>query len=167
MTLTGSDGKNEHRQIQTRRRKLRRPRRVQMGRCEEFLQGHILGFCCCGVPQDSLRYVRDCLRHVANRDTVNKKRNTHKEGDEWDTAYQEWDKAGKELMGRAEYFTLYFLDQKVFTEHGSSVGGSWLSSKGKELLQDLDVRLFPLVPRRSQEGPGRHGLPSVTIFGAR
>jgi len=117
---------------------------------ESFLQCHVLGFCGCGLPEDSLRYVRDCLRHVANLQLVHEKKSTHKKGDEWDVAYQAWDKAGKELMGKAEYFTRYVLDQKELTEHGGSVGGAWLSTKGKELLEDLDALLSNVRTERAE-----------------
>jgi hypothetical protein len=103
---------------------------------ETFIQCHVLGFCGCGGPEESLSYVRDCLRHIANLEIVRES----KDG-EYDAAYQAWEKAGVELMGKAVYFTCYVLDQKQLTDHGVSVGGAWLTTKGKELLEDLDVIL--------------------------
>ena len=98
---------------------------------KSFLQCHILGFCGCGAPEDSLRYIRDCLRHIANLKQVHEKQAT----------YEAWGNEGKELMGRAEYFTRYVLDQKGLTEHGTSIKGAWLTDKGREILADIDTLL--------------------------
>lgn len=35
------------------------------------------------------------------------------------------------------YFVLYLLDHWDLTEHGGSVGGSWLSEKGRDVLAVL------------------------------
>ena len=103
---------------------------------ESYIQCYVLGFCGCGMAETNLRYVRDCLRHIANLRLV-----WEKEKPESEAAYKEWDEAGKKLMGNAEYFTRYVLDQKELTEHGGSVGGAWLTDKGEELLADLDALL--------------------------
>lgn len=36
-----------------------------------------------------------------------------------------------------EYFLLYWLDRNELTEHGTSVGGAWLTDRGKALLDAL------------------------------
>jgi len=35
-------------------------------------------------------------------------------------------------------FVLYILDDKGFLNHGSSIGGAWLTDQGKELLKLLE-----------------------------
>lgn len=36
-------------------------------------------------------------------------------------------------------FVLYILNDKGFLEHGSSIGGSWLTDKGKLFLYLLEI----------------------------
>lgn len=36
-------------------------------------------------------------------------------------------------------FMMYILDHKGFTEHGGSIGGCWLTDKGRRLLTVLDA----------------------------
>lgn len=108
---------------------------------ESFLQCHVLGFCGCGAPQDALEYVRGALRHTANLKLVHENVSTHRKGDAWSVAWDAWDKAGKALMGNADWFTRYWMDKERLTEHGSSVGGAWLTEKGSQLLDDLDELL--------------------------
>jgi hypothetical protein len=95
---------------------------------ETFLQCHVLGFCGCGLPEESLRYIRNFLRHTANLQLVHQNK----------LAHDEWDKAGDELMGNALWFTRYVLSSKKFTNHGGNVGRAWLTPKGAALLNDLD-----------------------------
>jgi hypothetical protein len=96
-----------------------------------FLHCHVLGFCGCGNPEDSLRYVRDSLQHIDMLTKVHEKAMT----------YEAWDEAGTALMGSARYFTLYVLAEKELTQHGGSVGGAWLTPKGREILEDLNSLL--------------------------
>lgn len=97
---------------------------------EDFLQSHVLGFCNCGRPEESLRYVRDALQHIDNlKQLVWEKKQTH----------EEWEADGKKVFANAgaEYFAYYVLSEKGFEEHGGSVPG-WLTDKGRELLDDLN-----------------------------
>jgi len=36
------------------------------------------------------------------------------------------------------YFVFYMLDSKDWTEHGGGVGASWLTDKGKEILDWIE-----------------------------
>jgi hypothetical protein len=101
---------------------------------EQFLQCDILGFCGCGMPEKNLRYMRDCLRHIATLRIVNEKEKT-----DWESAWKEWMEAGNKLMGNAEYFTRYVLDHRGFTEHGVGITSAWLTEQGEQLLADLDA----------------------------
>lgn len=77
---------------------------------EEFIQCHILNFCGCGSPDRNIQYVYNVLKRIESNKT-----------EDTDT----------------EYFALYTLDKLGLTEHGGSIGGSWLSEKGKQLLSDM------------------------------
>ena len=104
---------------------------------EESVYLGILGFCGCGMPDEAIRYVRDCLRYIADlQDTVL----PVKGRDQRDIAYKRWENAGKMLFVNegCEYFMYYYLDNLGFTEHGGSVPG-WLSDEGRAVLSDLDI----------------------------
>lgn len=96
---------------------------------EDYLQEHVLGFCTCGRPEESLSLVRDVLRHISHlQDLVWTNQQT----------FEEWDEAGEAICGEREmYFLFYFLDSKNLTEHGGAVPG-WLTSRGREVLKLLD-----------------------------
>lgn len=97
---------------------------------ESFLQTKILGFCGCGNPELSLKHTQTALRQVYNlKELVWEKKQT----------FKDWDAESEKLLGgeASAYFMWYWLDTKELTEHGGSVPG-WLSTKGYELLEDLD-----------------------------
>jgi len=100
----------------------------------DFVQASILDFCCCGCPEDNLKYIRDVLEHI------NWKYGRQEPFDEW---YKEWRVMAPSLFVNdgAEYFIYYVLAAKNLTEHGGSVPG-WLTVEGQELLDDLN-ELFP------------------------
>jgi len=103
---------------------------------QEFIQGYMFGFCCCGEPNHALSLVRDVLRHIKNvREKVYESELSF--GDAW----KQWEQEGKKICGERElYFVYYFLHLKNLTEHGGSVPG-WLTDAGEELLHDLDAIL--------------------------
>lgn len=78
----------------------------------------IFGFCGCGDPDYQLEKIYQVLKIMklgeSNRD------------------------AYKAIYDTNEYdIYLYLLDKHEFTEHGSSIGGSWLTEKGTALLYVL------------------------------
>lgn len=86
---------------------------------KSYLQSE-LGFCGCGDPDAAMVFVRNTLKLIGERK-------------EWGEGVE------KEIPNEgAYYFVLYMLDHKGLTEHGGSVGGSWLSSKGDEVLKDIE-----------------------------
>lgn len=94
---------------------------------DEVIQ-HILGWCMCGVPDQSQKAVMKALRHIANlQDLVWTK----------DMQFDEWNQQGRDLFGEWEYAIYYVLDEKELTEHGGSVPG-WLTDKGRELLELME-----------------------------
>jgi hypothetical protein len=92
-----------------------------------------LGLCGCGDPGGAWRLLLDLLEHFDSPD---------------------WEQAGRKLtmlIGTppAIHFVLSSLDHAELIEHGSSIGYSWLTAKGKWVLwalstvgvEDLDDRL--------------------------
>jgi hypothetical protein len=94
-----------------------------------LIAGGMLGFCGCGDNDSALKYIKDALQLVADLREVRNKNLT------WD----DWRVRVNSVFSNegAEYFMWYFLDNKELTEHGSSVPG-WLTTKGEELLSDLN-----------------------------
>ncbi len=96
---------------------------------ENFLQGGLLGFCCCGDPGDNARYVHGALKLLHERSAGNRP-----------SALPEAWKAATERFeayfscARSREFMLYWLDSKGFTEHGSSLYDCWLTKKGDQAL---------------------------------
>lgn len=84
----------------------------------------ILGFCGCGDPEEAIKYVHKGLQ------LVNIKKDIH---------FTEWEKELNKVFTDlgSIYFMWYFLNNKELTEHGSCVPG-WLTTKGEELLSDLN-----------------------------
>ena len=85
-----------------------------------------LRWCGCGVPEDAKKAVRDFL-----------------------DAYKDFDNRERKLN---EYFGVqsvydsplllclaYTLDAAEFTEHGTSIGGAWLTEDGEDYLYCLEI----------------------------
>lgn len=93
---------------------------------EDFLQSSCLGFCCCGVPEGNLKYIKIGLQ-ILNRDMYN-----------W-PEYGEWHKTVLDHFKSdlAADFFWYWTDKEKLSEHGGCIPG-WLTEKGKELLGLLE-----------------------------
>jgi hypothetical protein len=78
------------------------------------LQQEILGLCDCGNPDDVMIYIRDLLVKLKNTDW----------GSYDDMPYM---------------FFVYWANNKEFAEHGTSARCSWLTDKGIELLNDINL----------------------------
>jgi len=80
-----------------------------------------LGFCGCGCPEDTAKYLLSLL-NILNFDNDYEKK--------------------MELLGEdnepRSYLILYLLDKAGWTEHGGSVGGCWLSDEGKKVRKSLE-----------------------------
>jgi len=81
-----------------------------------YLQIEYLGFCGCGDPTSAMILIRDILNSI-------------KEGGTDQTLFP---------SDGLYYFMLYWLDDKGFTEHGTSIHGCWLTDLGKEILNDIN-----------------------------
>ncbi len=78
-----------------------------------YLQSEILHFCECGNPDEVMIYVRDFLQKLDDQ----------KWGDYDDKPYM---------------FLCYWANSENLTEHGSTIRCSWLTNRGKELLNDIN-----------------------------
>lgn len=90
-----------------------------------------LGICGCGNPEDTHEVIRQILNIQSdydNYESVQKKFsdlcNSDMENDNYHGLIQ---------------FVLYILNNKGFLEHGGSVGGAWLTEKGKIYLDLLNM----------------------------
>lgn len=77
----------------------------------------LFGFCGCGNREDHLNVLLSTLHKMYRWHTQN-------EYSEYTPEEELW---------------LYFLDLYGFTEHGSSIFGSWLTDKGKSLKYILEM----------------------------
>lgn len=94
------------------------------------IQEDVLGFCTCGDPESSLKFLRNSLRIV-------KKLTDEVHADK--ISYKSWNKQVKSLFRNngAKYFMWYFLEKLGFAEHGNCVPG-WLTDKGEDFLKKLE-----------------------------
>lgn len=87
------------------------------------LQSGVLGFCNCGCPGANVEFVGQVLSVLASDDP-------------WDVQNAKLrEMAGSEVV---HDFVLYVLDDKNLLEHGGSIGGSWLTNKGRAFLAAVE-----------------------------
>lgn len=77
---------------------------------EDMINVGLFGFCGCGMPDYEMKRFREVIHKI---------------------------KKGEELLNEDQIY-LYLLDKMEYTEHGSSIFGSWLNEKGEALLFLLD-----------------------------
>jgi hypothetical protein len=85
----------------------------------EWLWTAILGGCMCGSADDLAIMAYKILEMFSNS------------GDDWNKrSFSVYDNIHYEIIA-------HWFDSVEITEHGSSVGGSWLSSKGKKIFESM------------------------------
>lgn len=97
---------------------------------EGLLQAGILGFCCCGAPEESLLYVLRGLELIDEKSP-----GLDGDFDAWWGGH----KARLDTHFKTEgamYFFWYWADKEGFSEHGGSVPGG-LTKKGENFLSLL------------------------------
>jgi hypothetical protein len=98
--------------------------------------------CGCGSPESAVRFVYDVLSAIRTRWDDSKPLSLFRPQDRpaLDRVWAEQAAAMKALLPTdgIEYFVLYILNDWDLLEHGVSVGGSWLTEKGKAMLAALD-----------------------------
>lgn len=98
---------------------------------------NILGLCGCGCLENSLIDIRNYLRIVGMKS---------KDFPTFDAYYKTYIARMKVYFDvESVYedsllqFMAYILDDKEFTEHGTSIGGAWITEKGKQYLSVLEM----------------------------
>lgn len=87
-----------------------------------------IGLCGCGYFNDVVRIIYEYLK-IKNEMLLNYSYFVWKE---WQNDFIEKNK--EELFE----FMKYILDNRGFTEHGTSVDSAWITSKGKRLIQLIE-----------------------------
>lgn len=96
-----------------------------------FFSCDIIGLCGCGHPEDTIRSIRDYLQ------IVNDKNN-----DDFETTKKKFlEKFGADSVydNPLLQFMAYILDDKGLTEHGTSIGGNWITDLGKMCLYSYNL----------------------------
>lgn len=83
----------------------------------DLVQCGLLGFCGCGIPEESLEFMERAMSLLGTKDI-------------WKHANDVFGSSG------AAYFFFYWLDKEGYSEHGCALPG-WLTEKGKILLADI------------------------------
>jgi len=81
-----------------------------------YIHTETIGFCGCGNPEEMMGYIKTMLEKLDSKDWGN---------------YED-----KPYM-----FFVYWADKNGFTDHGTTVRCSWLTEKGKELLNNIKLYL--------------------------
>jgi hypothetical protein len=105
----------------------------------DFFQINILGFCGCGRPYNNIKFVADSLKLVKKyKQFGNSFGETREQTIE---RLEQYKKEQREFFGNDQIaeFMLYWLDAKGFTEHGGSVGSSWINEKGYDFLDLFEM----------------------------
>lgn len=76
---------------------------------------HEVGICGCGCPEETYQAVHEMLKRAKDRGSIIEPDNPY------------------------VLFMAYTLDHLEFLEHGSSIYSAWLTDKGNELLEALDI----------------------------
>ena len=102
----------------------------------DYYMFDVLHLCGCGNPEDTYEAIRRYLH-------VRKLRHENKDIT-WDGIKEQYKAqlcidVDNDTEHGVLQFMMYVLDYYDFTEHGSSVGGCWLTEKGKMLLTVLDA----------------------------
>lgn len=99
-----------------------------------------LNFCGCGSPSDTLYVVRNVLNLIADK-------NKYDYDNYWNEFKSTLNLKDELILGSGSNFyinedvfqiVLNILNNSGVLEHGSSIGGSWLSKYGEELLSHLN-----------------------------
>lgn len=83
----------------------------------------IMGWCACGMPEKAVEALVQYLKAV-----------------EW--AWEDRMERGSDVAEKAGipndglfYLVAYIADERGLTEHGGSVGGAWLTDKGRDFIK--------------------------------
>ncbi len=108
-----------------------RPAR-QLDEFPELHSRNLLERCGCGMPEAILEFVCKVL------ELLEKRYDRAAGPDAYETCLEGLKAIGLDLYTPIGEFTLHTLDHLGFLEHGGSIGGSWLTNKGKQLVKAYD-----------------------------
>lgn len=95
--------------------------------------GHLFGFCGCGAPHNVLKYINTILTNIKAKHDKDFRDSLGLSFDQACDIERDFFKSEEE-----RYFVLYRLDDLGLIEHGGSVGGSWLTYRGDDVLEALN-----------------------------
>jgi len=105
----------------------------------EYYQGHVLDFCCCGLPEDNLKYIHDGLELIAARFAIVTAQSLMETPfGKYNKQMNAWRADVIKFFGseQSKDFFFYWADREGFTEHGHGMPG-WLTDKGKIAVADI------------------------------
>lgn len=110
--------------------------------CSDFFLYEILGFCGCGCPETSMESVCDYLdivdlRHTKSDDKLNRYENSIKARKLMQDKFNVRDVYSDPLL----QYMAYSLDDAGLTEHGSSIGGAWITDLGRMCKYTIRLRI--------------------------
>lgn len=106
-----------------------------------FIVGELLGQCCCGRPQDVLRFCHDAIEHLGMRHW------DRSQGDLAETDFWKNRMAAEAKYGSGPlYYVWHNLENLDYLEHGSSAPG-WLTGEGEHFLalMKLEIAAYPEI----------------------
>ena len=105
--------------------------------CIDFFYYEKLHWCGCGSPEMAKIVIRDFL-NILNEYYIDKE-------NEWEIKWKNEKEMMKERFGVESVYDnelllcfAYAMDAAGFTEHGSSIGGAWISEEGRMFLWLLE-----------------------------
>ena len=94
----------------------------------EAMHFGVLGMCGCGNPKEAYNFLRDILK------ICDRRANHDDDKAPWVNAQEEIAKLVAANPDLSAHVLLHFLTDKDVLEHGGSVGGSWLTSMGQQIV---------------------------------
>lgn len=90
---------------------------------ESLILTGMLGWCGCGAPDAAGQFLLKILKSF----------------DDYHAGKITWQQRDALISDEGiRYFVYYVIAEKDLTEHGTSVNGSWLTDKGREIMEDLE-----------------------------
>lgn len=108
---------------------------VSWGDLQGFIVGHLLGQCCCGRPQDVLRFCHDTIEHLGMKQW------DRSQGELADSDHWKNRKAAEAKYGSGPlYYVWHNLENLDYLEHGGSAPG-WLTGEGEHFLALMQLEI--------------------------
>lgn len=105
------------------------------GDLQSFIVGHVLDQCCCGRPQDVLRFTYDTIEHLGMKQW-DRNDGPLIESESWKNRMAAEAKYGSGPL----YYVWHNLENKDLLEHGGSAPG-WLTGEGEHFLALMKIEI--------------------------